>query len=172
MQPPAVFNQHQPMTKHPASGDKPHLGIGHAPPSLAAGCNGPPQRPTCSAPATALDAFAAAWNTRSPDARQRYLALALSNGARFTDPWVDIAGRARIAAHIASARARHPGSRWLVTSSVRLRSSVLVFEWCWLDQGCLLLAGWSAAAVGKGQRFTSVASNCKAPPPSFAEAGR
>lgn len=143
------------MRKPPASGTPADVRIGAAHPT------------SCSAPITTLDAFAAAWNTHSAEARQRYLTLALCEGARFTDPVVDIIGRTRIARHMAACQARYPGSRWLVSSSVRLRASILVFEWSWLHQGSLLLTGWSGAELGSGERFACVASSFRASAPTF-----
>jgi hypothetical protein len=106
----------------------------------------------------ALDAFAAAWNTRSDQARRRYLRMALASDATFADPSVELTGMAALADYIARLRAAQPDSRWTLQSTRRTRCDVTILQWSWVRGAACLLEGCSCVSFDRDGRIRWVAA--------------
>jgi len=104
----------------------------------------------------ALNGFAAAWNTGSPDVRRRHLERVWSATGVFTDPTTHIVGRECLASYIARRRAEHVHGRWVPVGELDMHHRCLRFRWQWLDGAVPLLNGCSHGALDRFGRLRQV----------------
>jgi hypothetical protein len=79
--------------------------------------------------AAIVQSYVVAWNTQDDTVRRRLLEQCWSGSGRYTDPVVDLHGRAAVAEHAAAFAQRWPGATIVVTWSMKPHNGMVCFGW-------------------------------------------
>jgi len=79
--------------------------------------------------AATVQSYVAAWNTQDDTVRRRLLEQSLSSTGRYTDPLVDLEGRAAVARHAAAFAQRWPGAIIVVSRPMEPHNGMVCFGW-------------------------------------------
>ncbi|MEW1747900.1 nuclear transport factor 2 family protein [Streptomyces angustmyceticus] len=99
-----------------------------------------------------------AWNATGEAALDKAVAAAFGEGATYTDPLVDVAGHAGLAAAIAGAHAQFPGFVFRQSGSVDGHHDLARFGWELVSaaDGSAPVAGFDVVRLGEDGRIRSV----------------
>ena len=89
----------------------------------------PPAPAAVPTPEATLAGYLAAWNEPDPAARMRLLAAAWAEGGAYTDPTVELTGRAALDAYISGILQRQPGARITLTAPPNFHHTHTRFYW-------------------------------------------
>lgn len=90
---------------------------------------GSPAAPDATALTAVIASYAAAWGEPDRTARERLLERVFAADGTYTDPTVDLAGRAALVTHIGQFQERSPGARIEPISVVDAHHGQLRFAW-------------------------------------------